>query len=260
MNARNDHKLKTFMSSFGRNWREGYFYFFSLLELCGSAAQEGEKEHTFHVNTLRELWGTSTKGVHDVCNKCASSALVMCNIGTTHVTFSLPNLLNYVGRYEKSAPNKENKIKEIKENKETEVTPPFVEILNSEPETESNVINTGLFTGDALHTIEELPVSDLQRNILTLLNTICFRNFRPNKANLRLISARINDGYTLDDFKKVFEYKQREWGADSKFKTYLQPTTLLGTKFDQYLNQALASDSMSTEEQDAIIARFFPGA
>jgi len=116
MNARNDHKLKTFMGLFGRNWREGYFYFFSLLELCGNDAQDGQTEHTFHINTLRELWGTSTKGAHDVCMKCTSSALVMCNTRANHVTFSIPNLLNYTGKYAPNAPNKE--IKEKKEKKE----------------------------------------------------------------------------------------------------------------------------------------------
>lgn len=117
MNARNDHKLRSFMDLFGRNWREGYFYFFTLLELCGNEAQEGKTEHTFHKKTLRDLWGTSAQGVHDVCTKCAQSALVMCKVDTDHVTFSLPNLLNYTGKYETNAPNKEKKIKENKENK-----------------------------------------------------------------------------------------------------------------------------------------------
>lgn len=117
MNARNDHKLRAFMDLFGRNWREGYFYFFTLLEMCGSDAQEGKTEHTFHKKTLRDLWGTSAQGVHDVCMKCTQSALVVCTVSADHVTFSLPNLLNYTGKYDSIAPNKRKE----KENKEKEI-------------------------------------------------------------------------------------------------------------------------------------------
>jgi DNA polymerase-3 subunit alpha len=75
------------------------------------------------------------------------------------------------------------------------------------------------------------------------------------------IRVAIHDGYTLDDFKKVFEFKNREWCADPKFKKFLQPSTLLrASHFDNYLNQAMASENISSAEEDAIIARYFPGA
>jgi uncharacterized phage protein (TIGR02220 family) len=251
MNARNDHKLKTFMSLFGRNWREGYFYFFSLLELCGNEAQDGKEEHTFHINTLRELWGTSTKGAHDVCNKCASCALVVCNIGTNHVTFSLPNLLNYVGKYDRNAPNKE--IKEIKEKKSEQRIPLAQKSKKAKPET--NVINTGLFTGDKVTDLEEFPTTDAARNVLNLMNSILFTRFGATEKNLRFVNGRLSEGFKLEDFKKVFEVKRNEWDGTDMAK-YLRPSTLLGTKFDEYLSQAENAFKAHIDPLDAFFEEF----
>ena len=52
-----------------------------------------------------------------------------------------------------------------------------------------------------------------------------------------LIKARINEGFTLDDFKKVIDNKTAEWLNDSNMSKYLRPETLFGNKFESYLNQ-----------------------
>lgn len=292
MNARNDHKLRAFMDSFGRNWRDGYFYFFTLLELCGPDAQDGKEEHTVHLKTLRDLWGTNTQGVLDVCQKYAESALVMCRLCaedaqgvymlcaqdahdvrrscTTRVIFPLPTLLNYVGRYDSKAPNKE--IKQKKEIKES-AAPASPVLVSENLDDEKNLSedqsqdfrNTEdsaqeVLTVESIHPLEEIPVSDLARNILTSLNAICFRAFRPTRSNMKFVNARINEGYELEDFTKVFKFKQAEWDG-TEFAKYLQPSTLLSGKFDQYLQQANAAASpMSEAEADKIIAQYWPGA
>lgn len=55
-------------------------------------------------------------------------------------------------------------------------------------------------------------------------------------ANRRHIEARINEGYTFEDFKKVIDIKSTEWMGTSMEK-YLRPETLFGSKFESYLNQ-----------------------
>ena len=51
-----------------------------------------------------------------------------------------------------------------------------------------------------------------------------------------LITARVNEGFTEDDFKTVIDKKYKEWhGTD--FEIYMRPSTLFGTKFEGYLNQ-----------------------
>lgn len=52
-----------------------------------------------------------------------------------------------------------------------------------------------------------------------------------------LIKARFNEGFSVDDFKRVIDIKTDEWLNDPKMAKYLRPETLFGTKFEGYLNQ-----------------------
>lgn len=56
------------------------------------------------------------------------------------------------------------------------------------------------------------------------------------KKTKDLIKARFNEGFGLDDFKKVIDKKCLEW-MNSEMEKYLRPETLFGTKFESYLNQ-----------------------
>ena len=51
-----------------------------------------------------------------------------------------------------------------------------------------------------------------------------------------LIKARLNEGYTVDDFKKVIDTKCDEW-LNTSMSKYLRPETLFSNKFEGYLNQ-----------------------
>ena len=53
------------------------------------------------------------------------------------------------------------------------------------------------------------------------------------------IKARFNEGFTLDDFKKVIDKMTMEWKDNNKMKVYLRPETLFGTKFESYLNRPM---------------------
>lgn len=76
------------------------------------------------------------------------------------------------------------------------------------------------------------------KEIVDYLNNSAGTNYRASsKKTQQLIKARINEGYTLEDFRVVIEKKTREWINDNKMKGYLRPETLFGTKFEGYLNQ-----------------------
>lgn len=76
------------------------------------------------------------------------------------------------------------------------------------------------------------------KEIVDYLNSLAGTNYRASSRKTKeLIKARINEGFTLDDFKVVIEKKTREWINDNKMKAYLRPETLFGTKFEGYLNQ-----------------------
>lgn len=55
------------------------------------------------------------------------------------------------------------------------------------------------------------------------------------KDTQKHINARLAEGFTVDDFKTVIDKKCAEWiGTD--WEKFLRPSTLFGTKFEQYLN------------------------
>lgn len=79
---------------------------------------------------------------------------------------------------------------------------------------------------------------DTIKEIIDYLNSKSFKNYRhtPDKTK-KAIRARLNEGFTVEDFKKVIDIKCEEWLDDPKMNTYLRPETLFGTKFEGYLNQ-----------------------
>ncbi|MED1602634.1 phage replisome organizer N-terminal domain-containing protein [Alkalihalophilus marmarensis] len=74
--------------------------------------------------------------------------------------------------------------------------------------------------------------------IVTYLNDATSKNYRySTKKTKDLIKARWNEGFTLNDFKKVIDIKCREWLNNPEMNNFLRPETLFGTKFEGYLNQ-----------------------
>lgn len=65
-----------------------------------------------------------------------------------------------------------------------------------------------------------------------------------------LIRARVREGFTLEDFKKVIDLKTAEWLNDPRMCKYLRPATLFGTKFESYLNQKSSKKTLSEEDFD----------
>ena len=62
------------------------------------------------------------------------------------------------------------------------------------------------------------------------------------------INARINEGYTLDDFKAVIDKKCSQWKNDPNMAKFLRPETLFGTKFDGYLNEPVSEKEVKADE------------
>jgi uncharacterized phage protein (TIGR02220 family) len=78
-----------------------------------------------------------------------------------------------------------------------------------------------------------------KRNIIVQhLNQTCSKNYKPStETTIKFITARLNDGFTVEDFIKVIDTKSSQWKGDSKDDKYLRPETLFGTKFESYLNE-----------------------
>jgi uncharacterized phage protein (TIGR02220 family) len=75
-------------------------------------------------------------------------------------------------------------------------------------------------------------------DVIQYLNEKTSKSFKPHSPKTKnLIQARFNEGFTLEDFKKVMDLKSAEWQQNARFSKFLRPETLFGTKFVSYLNQ-----------------------
>lgn len=72
------------------------------------------------------------------------------------------------------------------------------------------------------------------------------------KKTQSLIKARLNERFTVDDFKKVIDNMCAKW-IGTKWEEFLRPNTLFAGKFDDYLNQ-IPTKSETRERIDNVNA------
>ena len=71
--------------------------------------------------------------------------------------------------------------------------------------------------------------------IISYLNEKVETYYSPTAKNtIKHITARLNEGYTVADFKTVIDNKCAEW-LHTDYAQYLRPDTLFGSKFESYL-------------------------
>lgn len=87
--------------------------------------------------------------------------------------------------------------------------------------------------------------------ICEYLNRKTTSTYRHSSATIqKLVTARLAEGFSVDDFKKVIDTKSSNWkGTD--FEKYLRPQTLFGNKFEGYLNEKSPEQSRKVSEQKA---------
>ncbi len=117
-NARNDEKILFLMDEFGK---EGYFYYFALVELCAEqSASEFREEFIFHPSRLRQELRMTTRRLNQCLTMMQSLSLLDYTMVGKCYKINLPKLSKYMGRYQSkfpsNSPNK-RKEKEIKEKK-----------------------------------------------------------------------------------------------------------------------------------------------
>lgn len=77
---------------------------------------------------------------------------------------------------------------------------------------------------------------DIYIAVLDYLNEKAGTNYKASsKATQQHINARLAEGFTLDDFRTVIDKKCAEW-LGTEWEKYLRPSTLFGSKFENYLN------------------------
>lgn len=80
---------------------------------------------------------------------------------------------------------------------------------------------------------------EIYEKIVNFLNDCTGSNYKSNsKVTRSYIDARLNEGYTVDDFIKVISIKATKW-QNTKFAEFLRPQTLFSNKFESYLNEII---------------------
>lgn len=75
------------------------------------------------------------------------------------------------------------------------------------------------------------------------------------KDTRRHINARLKEGFTVDDFKKVIDIKYASWyGTD--MEKFLRPETLFGPKFEGYLNEKKSSADLEKERLQKVAEEY----
>jgi len=87
--------------------------------------------------------------------------------------------------------------------------------------------------------------------IIDYLNEKTGKKFTKKAINIKLIVSRINEGYTIDDFKFVIDKKCHDW-LGTNFQEYLRPNTLFGNKFENYINLKNDKSNPTSFEQLAL--------
>jgi len=91
--------------------------------------------------------------------------------------------------------------------------------------------------------------------ILEYLNSKADTTYSTKQGtNLDLIISRMQEGYTISDFKYVIDYKVKDWKGTDWVK-YLRPITLFNkAKFENYLNSSINDTKSTTNNRFAKLA------
>lgn len=93
--------------------------------------------------------------------------------------------------------------------------------------------------------------NEIYDEIILFLNQSTGKNYKSQSAmNRKFITQRLNDGYTIDDFKQVITVKSYNW-LGNKMEQFLRPETLFSNKFESYLNEGIISNAPNSNLKNA---------
>ncbi len=208
---------------------DGYAFWFKLLEMLGST--EG---HFLNLKDDME-WEFLIAKTHLDREKCNEILNLLANL----------NAIDKKLWFKKNIVWSDNFIANIKEayrnrTEDIPVKPSFLRKKST---------SKGINDVKKPHTILKetiLKETKLKKNIteiVSYLNLKTEKNFKDTATKtISLIKARLNEGFNIDDFKKVIDIKTAKWKSDPKMCDFLRPETLFGTKFESYLQEKPGSD------------------
>lgn len=112
---------------------------------------------------------------------------------------------------------------------------PNLENLNLENRT---LLNTNYIDNSNKELLSTNNTNTVVREVIAYLNEKAGKNYKASsKHSASLINARLKEGFSVEDFKRVIDNKVADWKPRKDMEIYLRPETLFGTKFEGYLNE-----------------------
>ena len=109
---------------------------------------------------------------------------------------------------------------------------PIDEIVNTPIDEKVKDNNTVINT--TFNNTKDIPYVE----IINYLNDAADKKYRASTPKTKsCIKSRWNEGFRIDEFKKVIDVKTAEWKNDPKMSKFIRPETLFSPKFEGYLNQ-----------------------
>ena len=141
-----------------------------------------------------------------------------------------------------------NKLESTNEiTKVTTTTNTIITVNNYNEYQPSNILTNKQLTNDQQTTNKRLTTTNKRNKVnkeiniycqlvIDYLNKVTGKAFKYSDSSMKHIRARLNEGYSIDDCKKVIDKKSSEWKNDRRMNQYLRPSTLFSEKFESYLN------------------------
>jgi len=128
---------------------------------------------------------------------------------------------------------REKKKQELLDVTHSNVTETLQETLPSYSISISNTLNSNSISNKELNSNKEYI-----KEIIDYLNKVGNKKYTYNsKTNNSHINARLDEGKTLEDFKKVIDIKWKQWGGTDMEKFFRPETLFSSAHFESYLNE-----------------------
>jgi uncharacterized phage protein (TIGR02220 family) len=137
---------------------------------------------------------------------------------------------------------------------------PFIEEFFSRLEHYGHPIDTvSIGYGEEEEEEEKKKRIYIVEQVISYLNEKATKNYKAStKRTKDLITARLNEEYSLEEFKKVIDNKVIDWKGDAKMDKFLRPETLFSNKFESYLNETPLLNNQSTKPRNSQFNEFSP--
>lgn len=116
------------------------------------------------------------------------------------------------------------------------------EVVENQEQEKQGVESLGVENQGQLNTIpssknKSNTNKEIYKTVIDYLNSKTGQHYRAgSKDTQKHINARLAEGFTVEDFMRVVDNMWTEWRG-TEWEKYLRPSTLFGSKFENYLNR-----------------------